>query len=64
MELRGLGLSGEAPFKQRLEHSRERQYRFTKKRSVERWRGVANAGVGWFKGTAGGKDERDRDEWI
>ncbi|KAL5449068.1 hypothetical protein PMIN05_001521 [Paraphaeosphaeria minitans] len=64
MELRGLGPTGEAPFKQRLELSRERQYRFTKKRSVERWKGVANAGVGWFKGSAGGKDERERDGWI
>ncbi|KAL5388802.1 hypothetical protein DPSP01_002907 [Paraphaeosphaeria sporulosa] len=64
MELRGLGPSGETPFKQRLERSRERQYRFTKKRSVERWKGVANTGVGWFKGSAGGKDERERDGWI
>ncbi|KAL1600588.1 hypothetical protein SLS60_006974 [Paraconiothyrium brasiliense] len=64
IELRGLGLSREPSFKQRLERSRERQYRFTKKRSVERWKGVANAGVGWFKGNAGGRDERERDEWI
>ncbi|KAJ4304578.1 hypothetical protein N0V90_000104 [Kalmusia sp. IMI 367209] len=64
MELGGLGSSGETPFKQRLEQSRERQYRFTKKRSVERWKGVANAGVGWFKGSAGAKDERERDGWI
>ena len=64
MELGGLGPSGETPFKARLERSRERQYRFAKKRSVERWRDVANAGVGWFRGSAGSKDERDRDEWI
>ncbi|KAF2449784.1 hypothetical protein P171DRAFT_200045 [Karstenula rhodostoma CBS 690.94] len=64
MELRGLGLSGETPFKQRLERSRESQYRFTKKCSVERWKGVANVGVGWFKGSAGGKDERERDGWV
>ena len=64
MELGGLGLSGEVPFKQRLEQSRERQYRFGKKRSVERWRGVANVGVGWLKGNAGGKDERERDGWM
>lgn len=64
IELGGLGASGETPFKQRLERSRERQYRFAKKRSVERWRGVANAGVGWLKGSAGGKDERERDGWI
>jgi len=64
IELGGLGASGETPFKQRLERSRERQYRFTKKRSVERWKGVANAGVGWLKGSGGGKDERERDGWI
>ena len=64
MELRGLGPSGETSFKQRLERGRERQYRFTKKRSVERWKGVANAGVGWFKGSAGAKDDRERDVWI
>lgn len=63
LELGGLGPSGETPFKRRLERSRERQYRFTKKHSVERWMGVANAGVGWLKG-AGGKDERERDGWI
>ncbi|KAF2634897.1 hypothetical protein P280DRAFT_412896 [Massarina eburnea CBS 473.64] len=68
MELGGLGMSGETPFKQRLERSRSRQYRFTKKKSVERWKDVANAGVGWFKGngggSAGGKDERERDGWV
>lgn len=64
MELGGLGMSGEAPFKQRLEQSRERQYKFGKKRSVERWRGVANVSVGWLKGNAGSKDERERDGWI
>lgn len=64
MELRGLGSSGETPFKARLERSRERQYRFTKKRSVERWKDVANAGVGWLKGNAVGKDEKERDGWV
>jgi hypothetical protein len=64
IELGGLGLSGETPFRQRLERSRERQYRFTKKRSVERWKGVANVGVGWLKGSGGGKEERERDGWI
>lgn len=64
IELGGLGLSGETPFKQRLERSRERQYRFTKKRSVERWKGVANAGVEWFRGNAGPKDERECEGWI
>ncbi|KAJ4360831.1 uncharacterized protein N0V89_001398 [Didymosphaeria variabile] len=64
IELRGLGPSGETSFKQRLEHSRGRQYSFTKKRSVERWKGVANAGVGWFKGNPGGKEDRQRDEWF
>ncbi|KAF2686007.1 hypothetical protein K458DRAFT_298358 [Lentithecium fluviatile CBS 122367] len=64
IELGGLGISGETPFKQRLERSRERQYRFTKKRSVERWKDVANVGVGWLKGNGGGKDERERDGWI
>jgi len=65
MELAGLGTNSEAPFKQRLERSRERQYRFSKKKSVERWKGVANVGVGWLKGNAGaGKDEQERDGWI
>jgi hypothetical protein len=72
MELAGLGSAGEAPFKQRLEQSRERQFRFSKKRSVERWRGVANVGVGWLKGGNGGREDRDRDreregeveEWV
>ncbi|KAF2030600.1 hypothetical protein EK21DRAFT_111691 [Setomelanomma holmii] len=63
MELAGLGTTGEAPFKQRLEQSRERQYRFSKKKSVERWKGVANAGVGWLKGN-GAKDEREQGNWV
>ena len=33
MELGGLWMSGETPFKQRLERSRSRQYRFSKKKS-------------------------------
>lgn len=64
IELGGLGLAGDAPFKQRLEQSRERQYRFGKKRSVERWKNVTNLGTGWLKGSGGGKDERERDGWI
>ena len=70
IELGGLGLGGECSFKQRLEQSRERQYRFGKKRSVERWNRVANVGVGWLKGNGGaagaggGKEERERDGWI
>lgn len=64
IELGGLGMTSEAPFKQRLEQSRERQYRFSKKRSMERWRDVANVGVGWLKGNAGVKDELERDEWL
>ncbi|KAF1999804.1 hypothetical protein P154DRAFT_436319 [Amniculicola lignicola CBS 123094] len=71
MELAGLtigGGGGEGSFKQRLQQSRERQYRFGKKRSVERWKGVANAGVGWFKsgsnGSGGEKEERERGGWI
>ncbi|KAF2824997.1 hypothetical protein CC86DRAFT_395356 [Ophiobolus disseminans] len=64
MELAGLGNTGEAPFKQRLEQSRERQYRFSKKKSVERWKDVANVGVGWLKGNGGSKDERERDGWV
>ena len=63
-ELAGFGNHGDAPFKQRLEHSRERQYRFSKKRSVERWKGVANVGVGWLMGSGGGKEEREKDGWI
>ena len=61
MELGGLGITGEAPFRQRLEQSRERQYRFSKKRSVEKWKGVAG---GWLKGNAGAKDQREHDGWI
>ena len=64
MELAGLGVSVEGPFKQRLERSRERQYRFSKKRSVERWKGVANVGVEWLKGNAGAKEERENDGWV
>lgn len=65
MELAGLGMSGEASFKQRLERSRSRQYQFVKKGSVERWKGVATSGVGWLKGNNGGsKDEREREEWV
>jgi hypothetical protein len=67
IELGGLGMSMETPFKQRLERSRSRQCRFTNKKSVERWKDVANAGVGWFKGNgggSGGKDEREREGWV
>lgn len=65
MELAGLGISGEAPFKQRLERSRSRQYQFVKKRSVERWKGVATSSVGWLKGNNnGGRDEREREDWV
>jgi hypothetical protein len=64
MELGGLGTTGEAPFKQRLEQSRERQYRFSKKRSMERWKGVANVGVGWLKGNGGAKEDPEHEEWV
>jgi hypothetical protein len=64
MELGGLGVAGEAPFKQRLEHSRERQYRFSKKKSMERWKGVANVSVGWLKGSGGTKEEHEHEEWV
>ncbi|KAF1971277.1 hypothetical protein BU23DRAFT_471373 [Bimuria novae-zelandiae CBS 107.79] len=60
IELGGLGVLGQTPFKQRLERSRETQGRFAKKRSVERWRGVASAGVVWFKGNAAAAKE----EWV
>lgn len=75
LELAGLSTPQErgsaSSFKQRLEQSRERQYRFgtataTKKRSTERW-----GRVGWFRGGGSverergyGKDERERDGWI
>ncbi|KAJ4993653.1 hypothetical protein SVAN01_00707 [Stagonosporopsis vannaccii] len=65
MELAGLGVSGDAPFKERLERSRSRQCQHAKKRSVERWKGVASSGVGWLKGNNGGsKDEREREDWV
>jgi hypothetical protein len=64
IELGGLGVAGEAPFKQRLEHSRERQYRFSKKKSIERWKGVANVGVGWLKGSGGAKEEHEQEVWM
>jgi hypothetical protein len=64
MELGGLGTTAEAPFKQRLEQSRERQYRLSKKRSMERWRGVANVGVGWLKGNGSTKEDPDHEEWL
>ena len=59
MELGGLGLTGEAPLRQRMDRG---GYRFVKKRSMERWKDVANVGVGWLKGP--GKDERERELWI
>jgi hypothetical protein len=58
MELAGLGNTGEAHFKQRLEQSR-----FSKKKSMERWKGVANVGVGWLKGGSM-KDDREHDGWV
>jgi hypothetical protein len=64
MELAGLGNADEAPFKQRIEQFRERQYRFSKKRSMERWKGVANVGVGWLKGNGSTKDDQNRDGWV
>ena len=64
MELAGLGISGEAPFKQRLERSRSRQYQFVKKKSVERWKGVATSSVGWLKGNNTGKEDREREDWV
>jgi hypothetical protein len=64
MELAGLGVFGEAPFKQRLERSRSRQYQFVKKKSVERWKDVATSSVGWLKGSSEGKDGREREDWV
>lgn len=65
IELGGLSEAGDVPLKLRLERSNERQYRFSKKKSVERWKGVANVGVGWFKGNAAtAKDEREHDDWV
>lgn len=54
MELAGLGtVDVNAPFKHRVERSR-----FSKKKSVERWKGV------WLKGKDGGKDDREREGWV
>lgn len=64
MELGGLGAEGDGPFRQRLERSRERQYRFSKKKSVERWKGVANAGVGWLKNSSTTKDDPGGENWV
>jgi hypothetical protein len=64
MELGGLGITGEALFKQRLEQSHERQYRFSKKNSVERWKGVANVGVGWLRSNGGTREDREREDWV
>jgi hypothetical protein len=63
IELGGLGASGDGLLNERLARSSDRQYRFSKKKSVERWKGVANVGVGWLKGN-GVKDEREREGWI
>ncbi|KAI4933158.1 hypothetical protein J4E85_003562 [Alternaria conjuncta] len=63
IELGGLGASGDGPLKERLERTSDRQYRFSKKKSVEKWKGVANVGVGWLKGN-GVKDEREREGWV
>lgn len=59
MELGGLGLTGEAPLRQRMDRG---GYRFVKKRSMERWKDVANVGVGWLKGN--GKDDREYEDWV
>ncbi|KAJ4406363.1 hypothetical protein N0V91_004571 [Didymella pomorum] len=65
MELAGLGISGKAPFKQRLERSRSRQNQFVKKKSVERCKGMASSGVGWLKGNNGTtNNEREREDWV
>lgn len=70
MELAGLGAAVDnPPFRYRVERSRERQ-RFSKKSSVEKWKGVATAGVGWLKGRDSGegvgKEEkgREKEEWL
>lgn len=63
IELGGLGASGDGLLKERLERTSDRQYRFSKKKSVEKWKGVANVGVGWLKG-GNVKDERERDGWV
>lgn len=63
MELGGLGASGDGPLQERLGRLSDRQYRFSKKRSVEKWKDVANVGVGWLKGGSV-KDERDKDGWV
>ena len=63
IELGGLGASGDGLLNERLARSSDRQYRFSKKKSVERWKGVANVGVGWLKGN-GVKNEREREGWI
>jgi hypothetical protein len=59
IELGGLGLTGEAPLRQRMDRG---GYRFVKKRSMERWKDVANVGVGWLKGS--GRDEQEGEDWI
>ncbi|KAL5113914.1 hypothetical protein ACEQ8H_008197 [Pleosporales sp. CAS-2024a] len=61
LELAGLAITDDAQFKQRLEQRRDR---FSKKRSMERWKGVANVGVGWLKGNNVGKDERGEGAWL
>ncbi|CAG5181294.1 uncharacterized protein ALTATR162_LOCUS9690 [Alternaria atra] len=63
IELGGLGASGDGLLNERLARSSDRQYRFSKKKSVERWKGVANVGVGWLKGN-GAKDDREREGWL
>jgi hypothetical protein len=64
MELGGLGTTDDGPLRHRVSRSLERQYRFSKKHSVERWKDVANVGVGWLKGNGGAKDERERNDWV
>lgn len=64
MELGGLGTTDDGPLRHRVSRSLERQYRFSKKNSVERWKDVANVGVGWLKGNGGAKDERERNDWV
>lgn len=62
LELAGLGELGDGPLNKRVERSGY-SHRFSKKKSVERWKGVTNVGVGlgWLKG---GKDEREREGCV
>ena len=50
VELGGLSALGTASLQDRSEQTSSRPHRFSKSRSVEKWRDAAGFGIGWLKG--------------